>query len=86
MANHASAKKATRQIEKRTAVNKNRVSRIRTFIKRVETAITAGVKEDAAKALRDAQSEMMRGVSKGVLKLGTASRKVSRLAARVKKI
>lgn len=84
MAHHKSAQKRIRQTETRTAINRSRVSRIRTFIKRVEKAIEGGDKTAAAQALKDAQPEIMRGVSKGVLKLGTASRKVSRLSARVK--
>lgn len=84
MAHHKSAKKRIRQTERRTAVNRSRVSRIRTFIKKVETAIASGNAEQAQAALKSAQPEIMRGVSKGVLAQGTASRKVSRLAARVK--
>ena len=84
MAHHKSAKKRIRQTERRTVVNRSRRSRIRTFIKKVETAIAAGDSAGAQAALKDAQPEIMRGVSKGVLSLGTASRKVSRLAARVK--
>lgn len=84
MAHHKSAEKRIRQTERRTEVNRARVSRIRTFIKRVEKAIESGSYSDAQKALKDAQPEIMRGVTKGVIKLGTASRKVSRLSARVK--
>jgi small subunit ribosomal protein S20 len=84
MANSPSSRKRARQIERRTAVNKARRSRIRTFIRKVETALAGGNSEDAATALREAQPEIMRGVSKGVLHKNTASRKVSRLAARVK--
>jgi small subunit ribosomal protein S20 len=84
MANSPSSIKRARQIERRTAVNKARRSRIRTFIRKVETALAGGNSEDAATALREAQPEIMRGVSKGVLHKNTASRKVSRLAARVK--
>lgn len=86
MANHASAEKRIRQTEKRTAVNRARRSRIRTFVKSAETAIEAGKKDAAITALRDAQSELLRGVSKGIVTLGTASRKISRLAARVKQL
>lgn len=86
MANHKSSQKRIRQTVRRTEVNRTRTSRIRTFIKRVDTAVEAGDKNAAQAALKDAQSEIMRGVSKGVLKLATASRKVSRLSARVKKI
>lgn len=84
MAHHKSAKKRIRQTERRTDVNRSRMSRIRTFVKKVETAIASGSQPDAQAALKNAQPEIMRGVTKGVLKLGTASRKVSRLAARVK--
>lgn len=84
MAHHQSAKKRIRQTERRTEVNRARMSRIRTFVKKVEAAIAAGNQVDAATALKLAQPEIMRGVSKGVLSLGTASRKVSRLAHRVK--
>jgi small subunit ribosomal protein S20 len=84
MAHHKSAQKRIRQEAKRTTVNRSRISRIRTFIKRVEKAIDSGDSSAAQTALRDAQPEIMRGVTKGVLKKGTASRKVSRLSARVK--
>ena len=84
MAHHKSAQKRIRQTQKRTLVNRSRISRIRTFIKRVEAAIESGNHGDAQQALKNAQPEIMRGVSKGVLKLGTASRKLSRLSARVK--
>lgn len=84
MAHHKSAQKRIRQITKRTAINRSRVSRIKTFIKRVEKALEGGDQAQAQQALREAQPEIMRGVSKGVLKLGTASRKMSRLSARVK--
>lgn len=86
MANHSSAKKAIRQTLKKTLVNKSRKSRIKTFIKKVVNAITAGSKETANKELISAQSEIMRGVTKGVIKLNTASRKVSRLAQKIKKM
>lgn len=84
MANTPQSKKRARQNEKRFAVNKARRSRIRTYLRKVEEAITASDKDAAAAALRAAQPELMRGVSKGVLHKNTASRKVSRLAARVK--
>jgi small subunit ribosomal protein S20 len=86
MANTRSAKKATRKIAQRTEVNKARRSRMRTHIREVEEAIAKGDKSAATDALRSAQPEIMRAVSKGVIKLNTAARKVSRLAARVKKI
>lgn len=84
MAQHKSAKKRIRQTLVREAVNKARRSRIRTFIKRVDTAIEAGDAAKADSALRDAQKEIARGVTKGVVKAGTAARKTSRLSARVK--
>ena len=84
MANLASAKKRVRQNERRTAVNRNRRSRIRTSVKKVEETIAAGDKDAAQAALKAAQPEIMRGVTKGVLNKNTASRKVSRLSARIK--
>jgi len=84
MANSPQAKKRARQNERRYAVNKARRSRIRTFLREVEEAIAAGDKEAATAALRQAQPELMRGVTKGVLHKNTASRKMSRLSARVK--
>ena len=86
MANSPQAKKRARQIERRTAVNKNRKSRIRTFLRKVEEAIESGDKGTAVAALRAAQPELMRGVTKGIFHKNTASRKVSRLASRVKAI
>lgn len=84
MANIKSAKKRIRQIERRTKVNRDRVSRIRTFIKKVEMAITGGDKDVAGEALRRAQPELMRGVTKGVVHRNVAARKMSRLSARIK--
>ncbi|KAE9632259.1 30S ribosomal protein S20 [Parasedimentitalea maritima] len=84
MANTPQAKKRARQNEKRFAVNKARRSRIRTYLRKVEEALESGNKDDAIAALRAAQPELMRGVTKGVYHKNTASRKVSRLAARVK--
>jgi small subunit ribosomal protein S20 len=86
MAHHKSAQKRIRQTDRRTAVNRSRESRIRTFIKKVELAITSGDVKGAQEALRQAQPEIMRGVTKGVLQRSTASRKVSRLAQRVKSL
>ena len=86
MANTKSAKKATRVSARRTEINKNRVSRMRTFVRKVEEAIAAGNQAEAQAALKAAQPELMRGAQKGVLHKNTASRKVSRLAARVKAI
>lgn len=84
MANTSSAKKMVRKIARRTAINKARRSRMRTFVKKVELAIAAGNQTEARDALRAAESEMMSAVSKGVIHKNTGSRKVSRLSARVK--
>jgi small subunit ribosomal protein S20 len=84
MANSAQAKKRIRQNERRRLINKSRVSRIRTFVRKVEEAIASGDKSAAGEALKAAQPEIMRGVTKGVIHKKTASRKVSRLSARVK--
>ncbi len=84
MANSPQAKKRARQNEKRYAINKARRSRIRTFLRKVEEAIASGDKEAAQAALRAAQPELMRGVTKGVFHKNTAARKMSRLSARVK--
>lgn len=86
MANTASAKKAIRKIARRTEVNRSRRSRVRGYWRKVEEAIAAGDAKVAADALRAAESETMRAVTKGVLHKNTASRKVSRLASRVKAI
>ena len=86
MANTSSAKKRVRRDERRTEVNRARRSRIRTFVKRVETAIESNDKEAAQVAFVAAEPEIMRGVTKGVLHRNTASRKVSRLAARIKSL
>jgi small subunit ribosomal protein S20 len=84
MAHHKSAKKSIRQTERRTDVNRARTSRVRSFIKKVETAISAGDKKLAADALKAAQPEIHRGVRAGVLHRNTAARKLSRLSARIK--
>ncbi|WP_112874265.1 30S ribosomal protein S20 [Paracoccus endophyticus] len=84
MANTPQSKKRARQTERRTAVNKNRRSRIRTFLRKVEEALAGGDQQVAAEALKSAQPELMRGVTKGVVHKNTAARKISRLAARVK--
>ncbi|MDO6591426.1 30S ribosomal protein S20 [Loktanella sp. D2R18] len=86
MANTPQAKKRARQNEARFAVNKMRRSRIRTYLRFVEEAIASGDKDAAAAALKAAQPELMRGVTKGVVHKNTAARKISRLAARVKAI
>jgi len=84
MANTASARKRIRQIERRTERNKARVSRMRTFIKKVEAAVASGNKDAATAALREAQPEMQRAAGKGVVHKNTVARKMSRLSARVK--
>jgi len=84
MANSPSSKKRARQLEARTQVNKARRSRMRTFIRKVEEAIAGGDHAAAAEALRVAQPEIMRSASRGIVHKNTASRKVSRLAGRVK--
>jgi len=84
MANTTQSAKRARQNEKRFAINKARRSRIRTYLRKVEEAIASGDKEAATAALKAAQPELMRGVTKGVFHKNTASRKMSRLAARVK--
>ena len=86
MAHHKSAQKRIRQTARRTDVNRARRSRIRTFIKRVEAALENGDAATAKEAFKAAEPEIMRGVSKGVLKHNTASRKVSRLSHRVKNL
>lgn len=86
MANSPQAKKRARQNERRYDVNKARRSRIRTFLRKVEEAIESGDQDAAKAALQAAQPELMRGVTKGVFHKNTASRKVSRLASRVKQM
>ncbi len=84
MANSPQSKKRARQNEKRAEVKKARRSRIRTYLRKVEEHIESGDKEQATAALRAAQPELMRGVTKGIFHKNTAARKMSRLAARVK--
>lgn len=86
MANTSSAKKMVRKIARRTAVNKSRRSRVRTFLRRVEEAIAAGDQPKAQTALSEATSELQRAVSHGIIHKNTASRKLSRLAGRVKAV
>ncbi|HKU92728.1 MAG TPA: 30S ribosomal protein S20 [Sphingomicrobium sp.] len=83
MANTPQAKKRIRRNANRATINHSRISRIRTFIKAVESAIAAGKKKDAAEALKMVQPEMARGVARGVIHKNTASRKFSRLSKRV---
>jgi small subunit ribosomal protein S20 len=84
MATHVSAEKRIRQSAKRAASNRARVSRIRTFVKKVETAIATGDKEAARLAFAAAQPELHRGALRGVLHKNTVARKLSRLSARIK--
>ncbi len=86
MANNPGARKAIRKIAARTEVNKARRSRVRTFVRKFEEALTAGDASVAKAAFVEAQSELMRAVSKGVVHKNTGSRKVSRLAAQLKKL
>jgi small subunit ribosomal protein S20 len=83
MANTPQAKKRIRRNDRRAEVNGNRIGRIRTFVKKVESAILGGDKAAALSALREAQPELARGVARGVLHKNTASRKLSRLTKRV---
>ena len=83
MANTPQARKRIRRNERRAEINGNRISRIRTFVKKVESAIEGGDKGAAADALKAAQPELARGVARGVLHKNTASRKLSRLSKRV---
>jgi small subunit ribosomal protein S20 len=83
MAHHRSAKKRIRQTVRRTEVNRARTSRVRTFIKRVEKAVAAGDAQEARAALQVAEPEIRRAVTRRVLKLNTASRRISRLSKKV---
>ncbi len=84
MANSRSAKKMVRKIARRTKVNTARRSRMRTYIRKVEEAIESGDKKAANDALKNAQPEIMRAASKGILHKNTSARKISRLSARIK--
>ncbi len=84
MANTSSARKATRKIARRTEINRQRKSRVHTFVRKVEEAIASGNKEVATQSLVAAESEIMRAAGKGVFHKHTASRKVARLTARVR--
>ena len=84
MANTKSAKKATRASARKALVNKNRTSAVRSFVRKVEEAITGGKKSDAEAALKAAAPQLMRGAQKGIMHKNAASRKVSRLSKRVK--
>ena len=84
MAHHASAKKRIRRNARRTEINRARVSRIRTFVKKVELAIAGGDQGAARDALKAAQPELNRGVRVGVMHRNTVARKLSRLSSRIK--
>ncbi len=84
MANHASALKRIRRNARRADINGARRGRIRTFIKKIELALTAGDTKAAEEALKNAQPEIQRGVAKGIMPKNTAARKISRLSARIK--
>ncbi|MCC6598691.1 MAG: 30S ribosomal protein S20 [Alphaproteobacteria bacterium] len=84
MANHASARKRIRRNARRADINKSRMSRIRTFIKKVESALGEGQADNAAEAFKNVQPEISRGVAKGLIHKNTAARKLSRLSARIK--
>jgi len=84
MANHISSKKRIRRNERRAVINQNRLSRVRTFVKKVEAAIASGNKEEAQAAFLAAMPELHRGASRGVMHRNTVSRKTSRLAAKIK--
>ncbi len=86
MANTSSAKKATRKIAARTEVNKTRRSRMRSFVRKFEEAVASGDKTAATEAFKVVEPEIMRAATKGIVHKNTASRKVSRLAARLKTI
>lgn len=86
MTNHNSTKKAVRKTKTKTLQNKMRVSEIRTFVKKVESAVLSQDINSANEYLKIAQSKLMRGVSKGVMKLNTASRKISRLTHKIKNL
>ena len=84
MAHHKSAKKRIRRNARRMVINRDRIGRVRSFVKKVELAIASGDKAAATAALRAAQPEMHRGVTRGVLHRNTVARRISRLNARVK--
>jgi small subunit ribosomal protein S20 len=86
MANNPGAKKAIRKIERRTEVNKARRSRVRTYLRKFEESLASGDVAVAKAAFIEAQSELMRAVTKGVVHKNTGARKVSRLAAQLKKL
>lgn len=86
MANIKSSKKAIRVIERKTEINKSRRSRIRTYLRKLNDAVAAGVIEDAKKAFVEFESELMKGVKDGIFKKNTASRKLTRMASHIRKM
>ena len=86
MANTRSAKKATRVSSRRALINKNRLSRVRSAVREIESALESGNREAAESAFRNVQPELSRGAQKGILHKKAASRKISRLAQRLKKL
>jgi small subunit ribosomal protein S20 len=86
MANTKSAKKAARKIARRAIINKSRRSRVRNYVRRVEEAIAAGDRTQALAVMKEAEPQLMRAAQKGVLHKNSASRKVSRLVARIAKL
>ena len=84
MAHHASAKQRIRRNNRRTKINRNRISKIRTLVKKVEVAIESGDRDDAMLAFRLAQPELHRGINKGVMRRNTVNRRLSSLSARIK--
>jgi small subunit ribosomal protein S20 len=84
MATHKSAEKRIRRNERRRLINRSRMSRVRSFVKQVETAIESGDKASAQSALQRAQPELVRGANKGVVHKNMVARKISRLSARIK--
>lgn len=86
MANHSATKKSIRKTVNKTVINKNRKTRIKTYIKRVINAVESGSSSGATKALIEGQSEIMRGIASNIIKKNTGSRKISRLASKVKAI
>ena len=86
MANHKSSKKRILRNNKRNEINSNRISRIRTYIKKVETEISSENRDKANEAFKSAMPEIHRGVSKGLIHKNTASRKLSRLSNKIKTI
>ena len=86
MANHTATEKSIRKTQTVTAKNRSRKGRIKSFITKVEAAVASGNKEAAQNAFKAAQPEIMKGVTRGVLKITSASRKISRLFAKVKKM